>query len=212
MHHFGRFSLLEFSLSKFRIYCGPRRFKRAAVVAIIFSLFSATFALSQKPGDLVKLVHNETEKRYDFETKAMSGSIRAEGPYHGITNLIDKRAGRQVNDERYSVLNLFKLMAVNHGMGTPRHTERVVTATDRSVEIVWEPTEMHQGRITARYEIREPDTIDLHLRLESKGTYAGYELLLPNYFDQEMIPHVYLLRRAIGDKIPETDLVVPRLR
>ncbi|MGE0759462.1 MAG: hypothetical protein AB7O38_20765, partial [Pirellulaceae bacterium] len=47
------------------------------------------------------------------------------------------------------------------------------------------------------------------LTLQAKGTYAGYELLLPNYFDNAMIPHVYLQRRAVGDKKPDSDLVVP---
>ncbi len=161
------------------------------------------------PGSLVKLVRNETTQTFDFETPVMSGSIKADGAYHGVTRLVDKRSGRQVLDARYSALNLFLLFSVNLGMGTPRVMKREVRATETAVEITWPATPGHQGEITARYEVREPDTIDLRLTLRARGAYAGYELLLPSYFDTGMIPHVYLKRRAIGDQPPAADLVVP---
>lgn len=160
--------------------------------------------------DLVPLTHNDASGGYDFETAAMTGTIKADGPYHGVTKLVDKRTGRQVTDARYSALNLFRLFSVNLGMGTPREMERKVNATGTAVEITWPATEAHQGEITARYEVREPDTIDLTVTLKAKGTYAGYELLLPSYFDKVMIPHVYLKRRAISNKPTDVDLVVPR--
>ncbi|NUM55687.1 MAG: hypothetical protein HUU46_18750 [Candidatus Hydrogenedentes bacterium] len=156
-----------------------------------------------------RLTKNAETGAFDFDTPLMSGSIVTEGPYHGVAGLFDKRSGKLINDSRYSVLNLFKLMAVNLGMGTPRLTSREVKSTDTTVEIFWPATENHQGEITARYAVSGPDTIDLHLTLRVKGTYAGYELLLPNYFDQAMVPHVYLLRRMIDGKTPEADLVVP---
>jgi len=157
----------------------------------------------------VRLTKNAATSGFDFDTPLMSGRIVTEGAYHGITQLVDKPSGKQVNDARYSLLNLFKLMSVNLGMGAPRLNKREVKATDTAVEIFWPATEDHQGEITARYTVSGPDTIDLHLTLRARGTYAGYELLLPSYFDMAMIPHVYLLRSASGGKPPEADLVVP---
>ena len=157
----------------------------------------------------VRLTKNAGTSAFDFDTPLMSGSIVAEGAYHGVTKLVDKRTGKQLNDDRYSVLNLFKLMSVNLGMGTPRMTKREVKATDTAVEVFWPATGDHQGEISARYTVSRPDTIDLQVTLRAKGTYAGYELLLPSYFDSAMIPHVYLHRRAAGGKAPEADLVVP---
>jgi hypothetical protein len=156
-----------------------------------------------------RLTKNVATGAFDFDTPFMSGSIVAEGAYHGVVRLVDKASGKQVNDERYSALNLFKLMSVNLGMGTPRLTKREVKATDSAVEIFWPATEEHQGEITARYTVSGPATIDLHLTLRTKGTYQGYELLLPSYFDMAMIPHVYLQRRAVGGKLPDADIVVP---
>lgn len=181
------------------------------LTALLFAwLAAAPFpASAQAAAELARLTKNAETGAFDFDTPFMSGSIVAEGAYHGVTRLVDKRSGKQVNDARYSVLNLFKLMAVNLGMGTPRLNKREVKATDTAVEIFWPATDDHQGEITARYVVSGSDTIDLHLTLRAKGTYAGYELLLPNYFDMAMIPHVYLLRRAIGGKAPEADLVVP---
>jgi hypothetical protein len=186
-----------------------------AIHSLLTGLLLAPFAAAQLPKAVsgatepVRLTKNAETGAFDFDTPLMSGSIVAEGAYHGVVRLVDKRSGKQVNDARYSVLNLFKLMSVNLGMGTPRLNKREVKATDTAVEIFWPATDDHQGEITARYAVSGPDTIDLHLTLHAKGTYAGYELLLPNYFDMAMIPHVHLLRRAIGDKAPEADLVVP---
>jgi hypothetical protein len=157
----------------------------------------------------VKLSLNAQTHCYDFETATVAGSIRPEGAYHGVSRLIHKATGKQVIDSRYSALNLFRLFSVNLGLGTPRAWPREVKASDTAVEIFWPETDAHQGTIHARYEVREPGDVDLTLSFKSLGTYAGYEILLPSYFDQSMIPHLYLKRRDIGSQPPELDLVVP---
>ena len=172
--------------------------------------FAVLFArAAENPGSLVPLVHTGTSNTFNFDTTTMSGSITADGAYHGVTHLVDKRSGRELTDKRYSALNLFRLFSVNLGMGTPRSMERKLMATKTAVEITWPATEAHQGEITARYEVRDPDTIDLNVTLRVRGTYAGYELLMPSYFDKVMLPHVYLKRRPISTKPTDVDLVVP---
>ncbi|MBL8851955.1 MAG: hypothetical protein JNG89_19940 [Planctomycetaceae bacterium] len=162
-----------------------------------------------EPGRPVALTLNPQTQTYDFETAAVSGSIRPDGAYHGVSRFVHKATGTQVIDARYSALNLFRLFSVNLGLGNPRVWSREIKATDTSVEIFWAQTDAHQGTITARYEVREPGHVDLTLTLKSLGTYSGYEILLPNYFDKSMVPHLYLKQRAIGDTPPEIDLVVP---
>lgn len=182
---------------------------RAALSTILLAIVLPYAVVPVGAAEPVKLKRDAETGAFEFDTPAMSGRIVPEGNYHGVARLVNKRTGKEVTDARYSVLNLFKLMAVNLGMGTPRTMKRTVRATDTAVEISWPATPEHQGEITARYEVPGADTIDLHLTLRARGTYAGYELLLPNYFDVTMVPHVYLLRRAVGDKPPEADLVVP---
>ena len=172
-----------------------------------------TFADESK----VILKPNSTQDSFDFDTKQMSGTIRLDGPYHGVTRLTDKRTGKQVIDTRYSALNFYKLMSVNQVMDEPRKMARTITFDDHWVEVKWAATDSHQGVLTARYEVSEPNVVDLTLTLKSSGTYSAYEVFMPNYFDKALIPHVYLWTRgrranelvlpSVNDVFRETVLV-----
>lgn len=140
----------------------------------------------------------------EFETAEITGTIRLDGTYHGVTSLVDKRSGRQVIDPRYSALNLFKLMSTNLFMGQPRGMDRSVAFGPDWAEATWPATEMHRGEITARYEVSQPNAVDLTVTLRSQGTYPAYELFLSSYFDKIFEPHVYL-------KSQENELVLPTL-
>jgi hypothetical protein len=164
---------------------------------------------AQSAGGLVELKRDAATGVFAFDTDQISGAIQTEGAYHGVTQLTDKRTGRVLTDTRYSALNLYRLFSTNLGMGTPRDMPRTVKATATAVEIRWPASEAHQGEITARYEVRQPNLVDLTVTLRCRGTYAGYEILLPSYFDKVLAPHVYLKRRAKGKGPPETDLVAP---
>jgi hypothetical protein len=146
--------------------------------------------------------HNLDTGAYDFETDAIQGSIQPNGAYHGVTRLIDRRTGRQVIHPKYSALNLFRLFSVNQGMGQPRSMERAIDATAGAVEIRWPATEAHQGELLARYEVREPNAVDLTVTVRSQGTYAGYELFLSSYFDPVLCPHVILKANRYGAAPP----------
>src|SRR5439155_23562978 len=129
-----------------------------------------------------------------------------QGAYHGVTRLVDKRTGRQLIDPRFSALNLFKLHSVNHYMGQPREMARTVTASPTGVEIKWAATEAHQAEITARYEVREPNAVDVTVTVRALGTYPGYEVFMSSYFDSVLEPHVYLMPRV---PTAEPQLVLP---
>lgn len=164
---------------------------------------------AQTASGLVELKRDAVPGVFTFDTGQISGAIQTEGAYHGVTHLTDERTGRVLTDTRYSALNLYRLFSVNLGMGTPRDMPRTVKATATAVEIRWPASEAHQGEITARYEVRQPNLVDLTVTLRCRGTYAGYEILLPSYFDKTLAPHVYLKRRAKGKAPPEADLVAP---
>lgn len=146
---------------------------------------------------------------YHFETEAMTGEIRASGNYHGVWALTDKATGRQVIHPEFSALNLFRLFAVHQGLDQPRLMERTIDAREHAIEIHWSATETHQGALTARYEVVEPNCIDLTVTVTCEGTYAGYELFLSNYFDKTLQPHVYLHGSRYGRASEAPELVVP---
>jgi len=158
------------------------------------------------PGTKAALTLVKETNAFEFETAEMKGTIQPHGTYHGVTRLVDKRTGRQLIDSRYSALNLFKLHSANHYMGQPREMARTVTASPSSVEIKWAATEMHQGEITARYEVIEPNAIDVTVTVRALGTYPGYEVFLSSYFDGVTEPHVYLKPRPPAT---EPQLVLP---
>jgi len=161
----------------------------------------------------------EADGAFDFRTEEMEGTICLADAYHGVTRLVDRRTGRQVIDPRYSALNLFKLMSVNQIMGQPRTMERTIEAAPNRVEVRWAATDGHKGEISARYEVPEPNAVDVTVTVRSQGAYRGYELFLSNYFDPTLRPYVFLKsRRAepewvlplVNDVFRGTVLVFPR--
>ncbi len=149
------------------------------------------------------------EGAFVFQTEAIQGTIRLDGAYHGVTRLIDRRTGRQFIDPRYSALNLFKLMAVDQAMAMPRTMERKIQVSSQTLEVKWAATDAHQGEVTARYEVREPNAIDLTVTVRSQGTYPGYELFVSSYFDKALEPRVYLQPSPRGPAGGEAELVLP---
>ncbi len=158
---------------------------------------------------MVSLSLNPATNAYDFETEEVAGSIQPEGAYHGVTRLTDRRTGRQVIHPKYSALNLFRLFAVHQGMGQPRMMARATEVHPGAVEIHWPATDAHQGELTARYEVAEPNAVDLTVTLRCQGAYAGYELFMSNYFDPELRPHVYLKANRYGRSAEGPERVTP---
>lgn len=158
---------------------------------------------------MAEFAYRPAADTYRFETEAMTGEIRASGDYHGVWTLTDKVTGRQVIHPKYSALNLFRLFAVHQGLDQPRLMDRTIDVRDNAIEIHWPVTETHQGALTARYEVVEPNCIDLTIRVACEGTYAGYELFLSNYFDKTLRPHVYLHGSRYGRASEAPELVVP---
>lgn len=198
----------------------PSAFTKRQQIMHVLSL-SLVFVLSITSSlPAVDLKPNSTKDSFDFETKQMSGTIRLDGAYHGVSKLTDKRTGKQVIDARYSALNFYKIMSVNQVMDEPRKMERTIKFSDHWAEVKWAATDSHQGELTARYEVVEPNAVDLTLTIRSKGTYSAYEVFMPNYFDKVFRPHIYLWTRGrraeelvlprVNDVFRETVLVFPR--
>lgn len=173
----------------------------------------AADAKTPAPGQVSKVAPalfklNPATKSFDFAIEQIEGSICLEGAYHGVTRLVDKRTGRQVIDSRYSALNLFKLHSTNACMGQPRTMERTTKSSPDGVEVHWAATEGHKGQITARYEVRQPNAVDVTIKIRSTGTYPAYEIFLSNYFDKALQPHVFLKPHPAA-KGREAERVVP---
>ena len=155
-----------------------------------------TKVFSDEARDQVKLAETKTGGEFHFETSQISGTIQTQGHYHGIGDLVEKSSGHSFVDERYSLLNLFKLMSANQMMDQPRMMERTYTSGPDWVEIKWPASEGYQGTVTARYEIKPPNAIELLVTAETKGSYRGFEVFLSSYFDGAAHqPYIFLKTR-----------------
>ena len=120
-----------------------------------------------------------------------------------------------------SALNLYRLAAVNQVLGIPRAMERTIQAEGDSMEVKWaagaaakdEAAARRQvGQVTARYEVFEPNIIEVTVTVHAQRSCSGFEVFMPNYLDKSLRPHIYLQPRGFGrGDVTEPDLVVPTL-
>ena len=123
--------------------------------------------------------------------------------------VIHKPTGTDVVHPKYDVLNLFLLFSTNLCMGTAREKARTVRAEADTIEVHWEPTDEHRVVLTARYQIKEPNIIDLTVTVQSQWPYPAYELFLSNYFPPEMQPHVYVAGSPYANPPDQPQWIAP---
>jgi len=175
-----------------------------SILVVSFALAHVSIAETGKVG--ASDGRDDLGQVLNFDTARVSGTIRLDGAYHGVTRLIDKESGRQLIDPRYAALNLFKLMSVNLVMGQPRNMDRICLVGTNFAEIRWAATETHRCTLVARYEVRDAGAIDLTVSVRSLSAYQKYELFLSSYLDRTFEPLVFLKSRNsdAGDLIQPT--------
>lgn len=159
----------------------------------------------------MKFSHNHEESIWNFETEELKGFIQPDGDRHGVKELIHKPTGVDVVHPRYDVLNLFLLFSTNLCMGTAREKERTIRAEDNAIVVHWDPTDDHKAELIARYEIKEPNIIDLNITVRSNWPYPAYEVFLSNYFDPSMQPYVYVQGSPCVDPPNEPQWIAPQV-
>ncbi|MCS7187424.1 MAG: hypothetical protein RMK89_10795 [Armatimonadota bacterium] len=173
----------------------------------------------------MKMNYDEQHKGWHFETEELKGFLLPEGQRHGVKTLVHKPTGVDFVHSQYDVLNLFLLFSTNHCMGTAREKGRTVRQiANNAIEVHWAPTNEHKAELTAIYQIKEPNIVDLTITVKAHWIYPAYELFLSNYFDPSMRPHVYVqgspypdlpnqpqwIAPLVNDVFLETGLVFPR--
>jgi hypothetical protein len=96
-------------------------------------------------------------------------------------------------------------------MGTARGNERTIEMDDETIEVHWPATDDHKAEITARYEIVEPNIIDLSITVHSNWPYPGYEVFLSNYFNESLNPHVYVQGSPFDDPSDKARWIAPKV-
>ncbi len=140
----------------------------------------------------MKLVHDAAQNGWSFGMEELSGFLLPFGQRHGVKTCVHKPTGLDVVHPDYDVLNMFLLFSTNLCMGQARTLERTAEQEGDSVVVRFERSDEHKARLTARYEFREPNIIDLSIAIASEWVYPAYELFLSNYFPPPFRPHVYV--------------------
>ncbi len=157
----------------------------------------------------MKLSHNSDENVWNFETEELTGVLQPYGERHGVKTLVHKPTGIDVVHPEYDALNLFLLFSTNLCMGTAREKERTVETQEDGVLVHWPPTDEHKAELTARYQFREPNIIDLTVTVRSEWVYPAYEVFLSNYFDPAMRPYVYVEGSPYSDPPDQPEWIAP---
>ena len=69
-------------------------------------------------------------------------------------------------------------MRRTRGLGEPRLFERTVRVEGDTLIVNWGPADEHFASIEARYQVKEPNLIDLTIKVCAEATYESYEIFL----------------------------------
>jgi len=164
----------------------------------------------------MKLTWNKETEFFDFETEDMVGTLVSQGKLQGIRRLMHKKDmqdfigtypidypayGLRRGDKLY-LLNIYHLLARNLPSGhTGRTMEHEYITLENGVELTIKPSTDCPVTHKVRYEIKEPNVIDLTLSLTSHASLSAYEVWVSSYFYPKLIPYIYLYKNPARSDI-----------
>ncbi|MBI4552480.1 MAG: hypothetical protein HY710_09465 [Candidatus Latescibacteria bacterium] len=130
---------------------------------------------------------------FEFETADLRGVLQADGTTHGIRSLVHRAYPEQdlINPHLYA-LNLYRLLAADALLGAARTTPHKSRLIDGGVEVTWTPAPGCAVAIRTRYEVKDPNIIDLMIVLRTDASYPAFELFVASYFVRAFVPHVFV--------------------
>ena len=155
--------------------------------------------------------HDKEKNIWYFETEELKGILQPWGHHHGIRHLIHKPTNTEVTHPDFTLLNLYFLFATGTCLASGRSVPKTVSGDEHAVRIRWEPTHLHKAELTACYQVKEPNLIDLTLTVRAREVYPAYEALLSSYFDLSFRPYIYVSGSTYADPPDEPHWYTPML-
>lgn len=132
---------------------------------------------------------------FEFETTDLQGVLQADGATHGIRSLRHRaHPDREVVNPRWYLLNLYRLLATDALLGEARTGPHKGRLVEGGLEVTWAPTPGCAVSIRTRYEVRDPNLVDLMIVLRTEASYPAFELFVASYFVRAFVPHVFVQR------------------
>lgn len=154
-----------------------------------------------------------TEKfsgEYNVDTGYLKGTFRPEGKSLGFIPLSSISPELPISGEPGGqfpgLLSFYRVFTTNQRYGesmrsVPSTTELINAKTLKSV---WNADEAHPFVLSAIYQWKDPQTLDLHISVEAKQTLPNFEIFLSSYLTNKFPEaHVYTQTEE-GDKFLST--------
>jgi hypothetical protein len=158
-------------------------------------------------------IWNAEAKELTFSLSRLSGVLNCDpsashGKSHHFSQVVHKPSGTLVSPDRggmvkAGLLNYFRVLT-SGGYLTELRVEKATVVPDKDgITLTWEPTIRRQAKVISRFTFREPNIIDIDLRVETLATYPGFEILLSAYMAAGFESGAYVATQEFGPVEPE---------
>lgn len=127
---------------------------------------------------------------------------------HHLSQVIHKPSGTLISPDKErmvkaGLLNYFRVLTSGGYLTELRVESATVKPEKDGVTLVYEPTIRRQARVTTRFTFKEPNIVDLDLKVETLAAYPGFEILLSGYMAAGFESGVYVAKQEFGPIEPE---------
>lgn len=179
-----------------------------AVVGVLLMLTSAHAAPAAPTSSW-----NASTKELTFSLSRIVGVLSCDqsashGKSHHFREVMHKPSGTLISPDRggmvkAGLLNYFRVLTRGGYLTELRVEQATLKPAPDGITFIWEPTIRRQAKVTAQFTFREPNIIDLDLRVESLATYPGFEILLSAYMAPGFDGGAYVAKQEFGPNEPE---------
>ena len=143
---------------------------------------------------------DEDSSIFRFSTDRIEGIVAArfqgkDSHCHRLYQVVHKPTGKLVspdNEREAGLLSLYKILARSSYLTELRVQRPQVQPLESGLCFRWQPTMHHQAYVESTVEIKEPNIIDVSLKVEGYADYADYQVYLNSYLAHGFKPAVYM--------------------
>lgn len=182
---------------------------------LCFALAGFTVALTSSAlGQAsVVCVWNAETKELSFSMSRLSGVLSCDpsashGKSHHFSKIVHRPSGTLVSPDearmaKAGLLNYFRVLTDGGYLTELRVEKATVKPEPDGVTLIWEPTIRRQAKVISRFTFREPNIIDIDLRVETLAAYPGFEILASAYMAPGFESGAYVAQKEFGPVEPE---------
>ena len=153
------------------------------------------------------------KKELTFSLSRLSGVLSCDlsashGKSHHFSKVMHTPSNTLVSPDvggmvKAGLLNYFRVVTRGGYLTELRVESATLKPTQDGITFIWEPTIRRQAKVTAQFTFRDPNIIDLDLRVETLAFYPGFEILLSAYMAPGFDGGAYVAKQEFGPNEPE---------